>query len=165
MHGLRASRNDGALELHDPERTGFFLPCPSGFFHLQVMGVEEDTVAAQRVHLAHFGHGRQAPCQLADDLVFVCAQLVKVHDGLRIGHARVRQMSHFVHDGGDMQQGFRGNATHIQAYPAQGGIAFNDDRVQSQISRTESGRVTAGATTQHQHITRHIHGAAVAARK
>jgi hypothetical protein len=80
-HGLAAGRDDGALECDDLLGAGLLLGRAGGFFHFEVVGTDEVTVAADGGDLAHLGHGSQAAGQLADDLFFVAAQLVDVDHG------------------------------------------------------------------------------------
>ena len=52
---------------------------------------------------------------------------------------------------GGMQQGFRGNAPHVEADATQVGIAFDEHGIQPQIGATERGGIAARAGANHHH--------------
>ncbi|OQC07498.1 MAG: hypothetical protein BWX79_01871 [Alphaproteobacteria bacterium ADurb.Bin100] len=155
-HSLRAGRNDGALECDDLLGAGLLLGRAGGFFHFEVVGTDEVTVAADGGDLAHLGHGSQAAGQLADDLFFVAAQLVDVDHGRTEVNTQVGHVADFVHDGGHVQQGLRGDATHVQAHAAQGRVTLDHDDFEAQVCCAEGRGVAAGATAEHQHVALQI---------
>ena len=61
-----------------------------------------------------------------------------------------------------MQQRLGGNAAHVQAHAAQGGVALDDDDLEAQVGRAEGGAVAAGAAAEHEHVAVQIGGASKA---
>jgi hypothetical protein len=121
-----------------------FLACASGFFNLQVVGVDKGTVATHHRHLAHLGHRAQATGELANHLVLVGAQLGNVDGRLAKAHAQVSEVLHLVHDRRHMQQRLAGNAAHVEAHASQGRVALDDHHLEPQVGRAEGRRVAAG---------------------
>ena len=125
---------------------------PGGLFHFHVVGTNKVAVAAHGGDLAHLGHGGQSARQLANDFFFVRAQLVDADLGRAKVHAQIGHVADLVHHRGHMQQGLGGNAAHVQADPAQGGVALDQNHFQAQVGSTESGGVAARAGAQDQDI-------------
>ena len=117
-----------------------------------MVGTHKVAVAAHGGDLAHFGHRAQAAGQLADDFLFVAAQLVDIDHGCAKVHAQVGHVAHFVHHRCDMQQGFGWDAAHVQAHATQGGVTLDDDDFQAQVGGAEGGGIATGATAQHQQV-------------
>ena len=133
-----------------------------GFFDLDVMRVEEGTVAAHDVDLAALGHAGQTAGQLADDLVLVGAQLVDVDRRCGKGDAESAGVLGFFHDRGDVQQGLGRNAADVEADAAEGGVALDDDRLHAEVGRAEGGRVATGAGAENEHLALEVGTAGVA---
>jgi hypothetical protein len=113
-------------------------------------------VAAHGGHLAHLGHGGQATSELADDFLLVAAQLVHTDGGYAELHAQVAQVADLVHHRRHVQQRLAGDAAHVQAHAAQGGIALDQHDFQAQVGRAERRAVAARASTQHQQVALHV---------
>ena len=131
MHRLAACRDDAGLETHHFGFAGFVLRFATGFFHRHMVGIDKHTIATQHRDLAHFGHGSQAAGQFANHFFFVTTQGVDVEFGLAKVDTHSRQVAHLVHDGCHMQQGFRGNATHVEAHATQLGVTLHDRHFQA----------------------------------
>ncbi len=93
----------------------------------------------------------------------MAAQLVDVDLGrakLDAGHFEVLDL---IHHGGHVQQRLGGDAAHVQAHAAQGGVALDQDDLQAQVGGAEGGGVATGATAQHEHVAFQIDRAGEAA--
>ena len=112
-HGLRAHGDDAALERQPFFAAGLRLAAAVGFLHFDLVRTDEGTVAAHDLDLAHFGHGTQATGELADDLVFVRAQLVHAHRGGGKFDPERAQMAGFFEHRRHVQQGLGGDAAHV----------------------------------------------------
>ena len=152
MHGLRAGRDDRVAELDGLLLAGLLLPLAGGFFDLAMVGIDEAADAAHHLDLAHLGHAGQAAGELADDLVFVRAQLVEIDRRPAEVTPRSAKWLDLVHDGGHVQQRLGRDAAHVQADAAQRGIALDQHHFQAEVGGAERGRVAAGAGAQHQHV-------------
>jgi len=117
-----------------------------------VIRITEFSVALNDCHLAHFGHGSQATGQLADDFLFVRAQLAEVDGGRRESDAQRIEMLDFVHHGGNVKQRFGGDATDVQAHATERGVAFDEDDFKAQICCAKCSGITTGASAQHHQI-------------
>jgi hypothetical protein len=62
------------------------------------------------------------------------------------------QVADFVHHRRHVQQRLGGDAAHVQAHAAQGGVALDQNHLEAQVGRAEGGRVAARAAAQHQHV-------------
>ena len=131
MHRLAACGNNAGLETHHLGFAGFVLRFTTGFFHRHMVGIDKHTIATQHRDLAHFGHRRQAAGEFANDFFFVATQGVDIHLGFAKVNARRRQVAHLVHHSRHMQQGLRGNATHIEAHATQLGVTLHDGYFQA----------------------------------
>jgi hypothetical protein len=102
----------------------WLVPVVSSTF--EVVGSHKVAVAAHGGHLAHLGHGGQAAGELADDLFLVAAQLVHVDLGRAEVDAQVgRQVLTPRPSRRHVQQRLGGDAAHVQAHAAQGGVALD----------------------------------------
>ena len=116
MHGGTAGGNDALLETDDFLGTSFFLRLARGFFHFEVIGIEEVTIPAHCFDLARLGHTSKSASELADHLGLVCPQLVDIDGWRSETDAKVTGVLGFFHDGGNMQQRFGGNTADVQAH-------------------------------------------------
>ena len=136
-HRGRAAGDDGVVEQH---------------IDVALAGLDADAVggleAARALHhpdLALLGHGRQAAGELGYHLVLVGAQLVDVDLRLAEGNAQVGHLARLVEDGRGVQQGLGGDAAHVQADPAQVGVALDQDHALAEVRGAEGGGIAAGA--------------------
>jgi len=118
-HGLAARGDDRALEGDGAALAGFFLRGAAGFFDHDAVRARKAAIAAHDLHLAHLGHRAQSAREPAYHLGFVRAQLLEVDLRRAERHAGARQVARLVDHRGHVQQGFRGNAAHVEAHAAE----------------------------------------------
>jgi hypothetical protein len=63
---------------------------------------------------------------------------------------------HLVDHCGHVQQGFAGDAAHVQAHAAELGVALDQHHLEAQVGRAEGGAVAAGATAEHEQVALQI---------
>jgi hypothetical protein len=94
----------------------------------------------------------------------VSAQLVDIELRRTKIDTKIRHVTHFVHDGGHMQQGLGRNAAHVQADPAQRGIALHQHDLEAEIGGAERRAVATRAAAEHEHVALKVGTAAEAGR-
>ena len=127
--------------------------------------VEEVAVAADHVDLARLGHARQAAGELADHAVLVFAQRIDVHRRLCKHDARLVDMLGLLDHRRHVQQRLGGDAAHVQAHAAEGGVALDDRGLEPQVGGAEGRRVAARAGAEHDHVVFGVRRAGVAGRR
>ena len=139
FHRLRTGGDDALREID-----GF-----NTFFgrYRQTVGGSKFSDAGDRAHLALLGHTGDALAERADGFFLVCAQFIQID----FRHAEIQtDLGHvfdFFDDIGGMQQGFRRDATDIQANAAKLLVTLDQNHVHAQIGGSESGGVTARTGT------------------
>ena len=152
MYGGGASGDNALLEADHLLGTRLFLGLAVGHFNLDMVGVEEAAVATNDIDLAHLGHAGETAGKFADDLRFVCAQLVDVDLRRREGHATIGHVLGFIHDDGNVEQRLRRDAADVQTYPAERSVTLDDDRLQTEVGAAEGRRVAARTGTENEHF-------------
>ena len=99
---------------------------------ISVVNIKEMTVA-QTINIH-----RPIGIDFGDDFFLVSAQSFDIDFGCAKGNTQLPQMADLIHHRCDVQQGFGWDATHIQANPAQSGIALDQYHFQTQIGSTKS---------------------------
>ena len=95
------------------------------------------------VNLALFRKLCEPACQLADNVVFPVSQFPRVDLRIAKRHTVLGHRRGIVNDFRRMQQGFRRNASYIEAYTANHVITFYQYDVEPQIRGTKCRRVAA----------------------
>ncbi|MNX84553.1 hypothetical protein D3C86_1163600 [compost metagenome] len=141
LHRTGTGRDDGVVEGH----CGLAV----GAFHFEGVRAGELAEAVHNLDFTHLGHAGQTAGQLVDDLLFPQTHLVDV--GLRgtEDDAVLGQRLGFFDHFGNVQQRLGGDAAHVQADATQGGVALDDNGIQTQIGGTESSGITGRASTQY----------------
>jgi hypothetical protein len=160
-HRLRTRGDDALAELHDLRLAGLALALARGLLDGDVVRPDEGAIAAHDRDLAHLGHGREAARELAHDLVLVREQLAQVDLGHAVADAEVGEVADLVHHRGHVQQGLARDAAHVQADPAERGVALDKDDLHPQVGRAEGSRVAARAGAEHEQVALEVGGAGV----
>ena len=158
---MRTRCDDRLLEANHFLLASFFLAGAGSELDLQVIGIQKLADATHDVDLAHFGHADQARRELVDDFFLVFAQPIELDVLLAEDDSMLFHLPDFVGHGGDMQQCFGRDATHIQAHTAQLRVALDDDGFHAEIGSAESGGIAAGTCAQYDHFAGHIDGTGV----
>jgi hypothetical protein len=145
IHDGRAGGDDRLFELD-----GFLAAvCCSDF---NMVRADKLADALHDIDLAHLGHAGKTCGHLADDFFLVAAQLVDIDLWFAEGDAMRGHRRRFIDDGSNVQQGFRWNATDIQADAAKRCVAFDQNGGHAEIGGAECSRVTAWAGAENHHV-------------
>jgi hypothetical protein len=101
---------------------------------------------------AFFCHAGQTTGQSADHLILEATQFVEVDEWLTKTDSVLLQRGRFFDDSAGVQQCFGGYTAHIEANATQHRIPFDQCYPQTQVGRTEGGRVSARPGPQHDKI-------------
>ena len=116
------------------------------------MRIEKDADAAHDFDLARFGHAGETTGEFAHHLVLPRAELLDLDLRRAESDPVFAEKLHLIHHAGDVQQGFRRNATDVQADAAERRIALDEDCLHAEVGAAEGGAVAAGARAEDQHL-------------
>ena len=94
---------------------------------------------------AGLGQARETPGEFADHLVFFAPQGIQVDLGRREFHSVGGGIPGFGDDFRRVQEGFGGNAAHVQAHAADALTLFDEHHGLPEVGRAKGRGVAAGA--------------------
>ena len=143
-HGFRARGDDALLEADafDAARA----------FDLEHVGTGEASDAAHHLDLALPGEHREPPGQLRDHGSLPVSQPRAIYLWRAEGDPARAHLLGILDDLGRVQQRLGGNATDVQAHPAQRRVTLDECHLETEIRRAESGGVAPRPRTEHEQL-------------